>query len=202
MGRTPIFDLAAVESAGLEVAAERGWAAISMRSVAEQLGVSTMALYRVTPDATALRRAVADRAAARLRPRTRLGSDVVDELGRWAPMAHRRLIAHPGLAAFVVANWTELPRWLDIVESFLDVAEAEDRPPMDAVAVVNAVFAFVLARAQFRDSIREADPRRLGPLRAEPARYPNIARSRAAFSTARTSKHFQIGLDALVAGLR
>jgi AcrR family transcriptional regulator len=202
MTRPPTFDERSIEDAGLALVADDGWAAVSMRGVAARLGVSTMALYRVTPDAVTLRRTIADAAARPIQPHRRVGDDVVDALGRWAPRAYRQLAGHPGLAAFVVAEWTELPRWLDIVERLLAMAADDGRRPADAVAVVNAVFAFVLARAQFADHIHAAGPRRLTPVDADPGRYPHIRRSRPSFAVARTAPHFRIGLAALLAGIR
>jgi AcrR family transcriptional regulator len=200
MSRPPTFDVQTVERAGLALVADEGWAAVSVRAVAARLGVSTMALYRVAPDAHTLRRTIADAAAEPIQPRRQPSDDVVDALGQWAPRAYRQLARHPGLAAFVVTEWTELPRWLDIVERLLAMA-ADGRRAGDAVAVVNAVFAFVLARAQFADAIHAAGPRRLTPVDADPGRYPEIRRRRPAFAVARTSPHFQIGLDALLRGL-
>src|SRR5690348_10799303 len=145
MGRPAIFDLGDVEAAGLAVVAGGGWTAVSVRSVARRLGVSTMALYRVVPDAPGLRDAIADAAAGPIRPVAGAGAgdDLVDVLDRWADQAHRHLGRHPGLAGYVVGRWTELPRWLDIVEGLLDAAAAAGIRGQEAVATVNAVFAFV-----------------------------------------------------------
>ena len=64
MTRTQTFDVGDLAAAGLRVVESAGWTAISVRSVAERLGVSPMALYRVAPDAQQLRRVIADAAAA------------------------------------------------------------------------------------------------------------------------------------------
>jgi AcrR family transcriptional regulator len=201
MGRPPIFDLGSLTAAGLDLVADDGWAAVSVRSVAGRLGVSTMALYRVVPDARDLRRAMADAVAEPIQPDPRI-DDLVDALDEWARRAYRHLAHYRGLAAFVIGEWTELPRWLDIVEGLLVTAEADGSTGLEAVGTVNAVFAFVLARAQLRDSIGPGAHRPLSLVRDDPDRYPLIRRSQSEFAIARTTKHFHVGLDALTAGLR
>jgi hypothetical protein len=51
--------------------------------------------------------------------------------------AHDRLRALPGTAAYLLANWTEVPSWLAIVEGFLQLADAEGLRGGEAVGVVN-----------------------------------------------------------------
>jgi AcrR family transcriptional regulator len=198
MPRPATFELSDLCEAGLAVARRDGWSGVTTRGVAEQLGVTPMALYRVVDDAEALRRTVADAAASPIRPEP--ADRTLDAaLHEWAMAAHDHLRNHRGLAAFVIPIWTELPRWLDIVECFLAHAADERLTGDPAVAKVNAVFAYVLARSQFREQVSPA--RRLGPLVAEPARYPFVAANRRQFATAHVEPHFRIGLEALLRGL-
>lgn len=204
MARGQVFDAAGLAAAGLAVVRREGWAAVTMRSVAAELGVSPMALYRVVPDAEQLRRLVADAAAAGVGPMTGMtvrSASLPEQLRSWAVAAYAELTGYPGLASYLVLQWTELPGWLDVVESFLEVADAAGLSDDDGVATVNAVFAFVLVRAQLHDAAAAAPRRVLAPLAGDPARYPQLRRTRAEFATARTDRHFRFGLDALVAGL-
>jgi AcrR family transcriptional regulator len=198
MARPATFDLVDLAAAALDLVSRDGWSALTIRAVADELGVTPMALYRVVPDADALRLTVADAAAAPVQPE--LGGTSLDTaLHDWAIAAHRHLAAHPGLAAYVIPVWTELPRWLDIVETFLAAAAADGLTGTPAVAKVNAVFAYVLARSQFRDQVRPS--RALRPLADDPARFPHIAASRDEFAVAHVESHFRHGLDALLRGL-
>ena len=201
MARGQVFDAAGLAAAGLAVVRREGWAAVTMRSVATELGVSPMALYRVAPDAEQLRRLVADAAADGLGPVVAGGSPLPDVLRAWAVTAYARLTGYPGLASYLVLQWTELPGWLDIVEAFLAEADEAGLSGADGVATVNAVFAFVLVRAQLHDAAAAGPRRALAPLGVDPARYPQLRRTRSEFATARTDRHFRFGLDALVAGL-
>ncbi|HET6954677.1 MAG TPA: TetR/AcrR family transcriptional regulator C-terminal domain-containing protein [Acidimicrobiales bacterium] len=216
MGRPRVFDRDDLAVAGLAVVARDGWAAVSVRAVAAELGVTPMALYRVVADARALRIAVADAAAGPLVSGTGTGTgtggadgggsgdgdDLLGGLERWAVDGYAHLGAYPGLASFVLATWTELPGWLDVVESLLARVAGHGLAGPEAVALVNAVFAYVLARAQLRDAAAAAPRRRLAPVAADPDRYPRIGATLDEFTVARTDRHFRYGLAALAAGLR
>ena len=195
MSRSPVFTIDDLAAAGLAVARHDGWPAVSVRSVAAQLGVTPMALYRLAPDAVALRRLIADAAAPPVRPDD---GPLAAVLRGWAVDAYRQLGHHPLLASFVILEWTELPAWLDVVEALLAAAAADGVTGAEAVAAVNAVFAFVLARAQLRDAAAAAPRRELAPLAAEPHRYPHIGANRPEFAVRQIDKHFAVGLDALL----
>jgi AcrR family transcriptional regulator len=197
MARPRRFDVGSLRVAGVAVARRDGWAAVTLRAVAEELGVSPMALYRVARDAEQLRRLVADAAA----PPVPAAGSRAERLEAWAVAAHADLGRAPGLAGYVVAHWTELPAWLDVVEALLADAVADGRDGPDAVAAVNAVFAYVLARAQLRDGLVAAPERRLAPLQDGPDRYPHLLENRPEFARARVGEHFRFGLTALLAGL-
>ena len=201
MARPQAFDLVDLASAGLDLVEAEGWPAVSIRSVAGHLGVSPMALYRVVADGQELRRVIADAAAARIRPGPD-GGDVIDALHAWARRAYRQLGRYPGLAAYVVTEWTELPSWLDIVETFLAYAQSGGLVGAPAVATVNAIYAYVLLRCQIRDTFAAAPHRQLAPVRAQRARYPLIRANRSEFTTAKTDRHFALNLDVITNGLR
>jgi hypothetical protein len=213
MARLAAFTVDDLGTAGLAVARRDGWAAVSQRSVAAELGVTPMALYRLAPDAVSLRRLIADRAAPPVAPPDAgaAGPDPVHlaagdgplaaTLRRWAVAAYDRLGRYPLLASFVILEWTEMPAWLDVVEALLAHADAGGLAGADAVAVVNAVFAYTLARAQLRDAAATAPRRELAPLAAQPDRYPHVRANRPEFAVRRIDTHFTVGLNALLAGL-
>jgi AcrR family transcriptional regulator len=200
MGRPTVFDVEQLGEAGLSVVSREGWSALSVRSVADELGVSPMALYRLAPDASSLRRLIADAAASSILPEPSAGSLFV-LLRAWAGDAYEHLKHYPGLASFVIAEWTELPGWLDIVESLLAKASDEGFSGVAAVGTTNAVFSYVLVRAQLHDSAVAAPRRSLAPLNDDPSRYPHLRSNHSEFTVAQTNRHFAFGLDALVAGL-
>src|SRR5690349_1804294 len=106
MARPLTFDLDDLVEASLGVIGSEGWDALSMRSAADALGVTPMALYRVVPDARRLRQIAADAVARQLPPPPPPSSssassgaragDLVGALRRWAHGAYRELCAYPG----------------------------------------------------------------------------------------------------------
>jgi hypothetical protein len=198
MGRRPQFDEADLAAAGLRVVRRHGWAGVSVASVARDLSVTPMALYRVARDADQLRRLIADAAAQPLQPND-TGEPLLDELFEWADRAYAELAPLTGLATFVIHEWTELSNWLAIVDTFLGIAEREGRTGTHAVLTVNAVFSYVLARAQMLETVTPR--RRLRPLKDHPQRFNHIRAELQDFRTAQTAAAFKFGLDALRLGL-
>lgn len=199
MARPAQFGLEDLIGAGLELVSERGFDSVSVRSVASAVGISPMALYRLIADADHLRRLLADAPASRLYP---AGSGPLDTTMRvWAHQAYAALSAYSGMAVYVLSHWTDLPGWLGIVDALLARAATEGIEGAPAVARVNAVFAFVLSRAQLRDTIGSSSTRSLPLLDSTPDRYRFIRANRDHFLIAETDRHFAFGLAALLAGL-
>lgn len=196
MARAARYDLDDLVEAGLGVVRRSGFTSISVRSVAAAIGVSPMALYRLISDAEELKAVIAEAAARNLRPDgTHLSQDV---LRQWAERAYATLSEHPGLAAYVLAHWTDLAGWLAIVDSLLALAANDGVAGPIAVARVNAVFAFVLSRAQLREA---RTSRTLQLLDDATGRFPFVRANRDQFVTAEADRHFTFGLTALLAGL-
>jgi AcrR family transcriptional regulator len=200
MSRASRFDREQVALAGLEVVRLSGWEKVSTRSISAALGVSPMALYRLVDDAEELRVLVADAAADELQPLR--AASLEESLRIWALRAYETLDTLPGLATFVLLHWTELPGWLEIVDELLSIANQHGIEGSVAVARVNAVFAYVLSRAQLRESVHVAPSRSLHLLVQHPDRYAFIRANQGEFLVARSDRHFRFGLDGLLAGLQ
>ena len=197
--RHPSFDSADVATAGLAIIRRRGWDGISLKSVAAELSVSPMALYRVVADAEQLRVVIADAAAEGLEPPE--GYDLDETFRHWAGEAYARLKELPGIAGFLCGWWSVLPRWLDVVEALLARASASGVQGGEAVASTNAVFAYVLARTQLRESAMTKPGGPSRPISRNAKRYPYLVLNRAEYATCEADRHFAIGLDALIGGL-
>jgi AcrR family transcriptional regulator len=199
MARKAQFDRVALARAGLRVTRQDGWSAVTLQSVATELSVTPMALYRLVDDAAGLKRIVADRAALSIQA-TMTERGLIQDLHAWALGAYGHLTKLPGLTSYVLHEWTELPNWLSIIDAFLDEAGRENLTGATAVHTVNVVFSYVLARVQLRESITPR--RKLGPVIASPAQFPRIDANRHEFQVAQSDVAFRFGLDALVTGFR
>ena len=196
------LDQGTVLSAGVAVVRARGVDALGVRSVAEHLGVTPMALYRYVPDGEALRASVLERIR---RDIPRAGGEGSSEarFRAWALEARTALGRYPGLAHDLLLHWFESEAAVDVVESLLAVAADSGLDGFACVAAANAVFMYVLMRVDAEMSVRAARvvTRKLRPVADDPARYPLAHTYASEFTTARLADHFAYGLDALLVGV-
>ena len=93
----PSIDREQVLVAAMAYADERGVEALSMRSLAERLGVGAMTLYGYVASKDELLAGMVDGAAAEIEP-PRADADPRHALAESAASAHRALLAHPWAA--------------------------------------------------------------------------------------------------------
>ncbi|HZS23752.1 MAG TPA: TetR family transcriptional regulator [Gaiellaceae bacterium] len=92
------LDRDSIVAAALDLADTRGLEAVTLRSLAELLGVTPMALYRHIAGKDALLDAMADELYRELLPRGRDGGDWWADLANVARASRRVLLAHPWAA--------------------------------------------------------------------------------------------------------
>lgn len=191
----------AVADAAVAVAARDGLAAVGMRAVAKDLGVTPMALYRYVGAAADLQTVVIDQLLAGL-PEVGGEGTWDQRCIAWAHTARRVFGEAPGLARHVLLGWIHLPRVLAAVDSLVATLDRDGPPGCDAVAGANAILMHVLMRAQAEESVRvDGVQRDLSTLRSHRARLPHLWAHRDEYRRARLDEHFTYGLDALLAGI-
>lgn len=195
------LDKDAVVTAGVELLQEEGWDRLSIRAVAGRLGVTPMALYRHVPNSNTLLGAVLARVAAPLAEVTDSGN-LASDFEAWAHRAHDRLVGYPGAAGHILVTWFEVPPVLVAVDRLLAVAYASGLRDFEAVAAVNAVFTYVLMRAQAEQAVREADAvQRSLDLAVGEGTLTHLPRLAQHYTTARFDLHFEYGLRVLLNGI-
>lgn len=113
-GPKPGFRLDEIVKAGIDIADRKGLSALTMASVAQRLGVTTMALYRYVPSKDALVDLAADSVMGR--PPKPTESSWRTDISAWARTylalmrRHRWLFEIISTRASVGPNWA---RWLD-----------------------------------------------------------------------------------------
>lgn len=188
-------------AAGVDVVANDGWSALSLRAVAERLGVTPMALYRHVTDSEALRAAVLDEIAGRLATPCATG-DLAADLAEWARRLHRDLEEFPGVAAHLLTGWFECPPMLDRIEQLLALVARGGIEGFDAVATTNALLMYVLMRSEAERAVRTAGVVRRSLRTGAAGRdHPRLRALSEHYTTARFDLHFEFGLAALIAGL-
>ena len=94
----------AIVEAGLRILDEYGLGDLSMRRVADALGVQAGALYYHVPNKQSLLAAVADEILAAQPPADEQVGPIVDWLASWAHGLRRRLLAHRDAAELVAST--------------------------------------------------------------------------------------------------
>jgi AcrR family transcriptional regulator len=195
------LDADVVVAAGVEVVRAHGWGGLSLRAVAAQLEVTPMALYRHVPDVAALTNEVIESISARMTEVPRSG-DVREDLWAWAHAARSALSPFPGVAAHLLTVWFEVPSVLGTIEDLLDVAYDGGLDGFEAVAAVNALFMYVLMRAEAEQTVRTAGAVRRSLALAKSRRpLPRLRSLASYYTTAELDRHFEYGLQALLAGI-
>ncbi len=183
---------------GASVVRREGVDGVTMRRVADGLGVTPMALYRCFDSSEDLRLASVSCALERI-PDPPLEGSVRDRLGKWAQVARPRLRVTRGLADACLTDWPKMAEGCRIMEGLLRVASDHTTDPGRQVEIANALFVYVLTRAIAERAVLAHGRKRTIPAIARhPERFPHLASNQAAYSTIDPDDEFAAGLRALL----
>ena len=187
-GPRPALSVERIVAAAVALADADGIDAVSMRKVADALGVGTMSLYRHVPGKGELLDLMYERAVAD-EPRQpddgRPWRERAEAAAREALKTYRR---HPWLFDVVAGNRPPLgPNVMDSYEGWLQIVAASGLPPAEVNATVDLISTYVrgAARAQIEKELAErrtgvSDEQWWGSRRGfweryfKPERYPTI----------------------------
>ena len=186
-GPRPKTSLTEVVSTGIDLADDEGLTALSMRKVANRLGVGAMSLYTYVPGRDELIELMIDRVYAdHARPDPAAGWRA--RLDQWCRETWRVFLSHPWLLDYNSARLPIGPHVLDMEESLYDALRAGGFSALDTVALTNLIRWQLLGAA--RSSISELAEERHTGVSAEaywesrasfwgtyfdPDRFPNMA---------------------------
>jgi AcrR family transcriptional regulator len=198
---TPELILDAAEA----LAAEQGFAALSMRAAAARLGAVPMALYNHFATKKQLIDALLDRVLGRLDPPPATG-DPQDDLRAFA-RAHRKLLSgHPWAVAPLFSSPSPGLNAVRIGEHALAILERAGFDDAGAVAAFSGVIALNYGWASFTTA-RDLDPDApahdvTATLQALPAaEFPLTASVAGALGAYGSDAHYELVLGALITGL-
>lgn len=212
------LDMPAIAGAGVRLADTRGLAAVSMRTVAAELGVASMALYRYVQSKHELLLMMVDEALGPPGAGLNRPDGWRDRLAAWAYGYRDRLQAHPWIMAVPVTEPPILPYQVQWTEAGLEALAATpltERQKLSALVLLN-----VYVRGQTQLSLgfgaspgATAGPgadagvlygRRLLAL-TDPGRYPRITAALTSGSFADgsdfTATEFAFGLGTVLDGV-
>lgn len=187
--------------AALEIVDRSGLDAVSMRRVAEALGVEAMSLYNHVDSKAALLDGVFERVLAGLPP-PRKSATWAHALRHRARALRAALRAHPNALPLFASRPAVTPASLAHVEAVLaDLARAGFTPD-DALSALQVLVAYVVGHTVSSHAPRppgaEAVPAYEGLSEAD---FPHVRAAARLLASHDVEKEFELGLGALLAGL-
>ena len=206
------LDMHALAAAGVRLADKRGLVAVSMRTVAGEMGVASMALYRYVQSKHELLLMMVDEALGPPQASAAQSGGWRDRLAAWAHAYRDRLQAHPWVMAVPAEEPPILPYQTQWTEAGLDALAATPLTEQQKLSSLVLVTVYVRGQTQLSlgfDASPDSDAgvrygRRLLAL-ADPARYPRLTAAMTSGSLEDGSdfaaSEFTFGLNTVLDGM-
>ncbi len=162
-GSKPKLSREDIVQAAITVADGDGLAALTMHTVAERLGFSTMALYRYFPNKEALIDASVDAAMGTPPQRSGTRAGWRREVRHWAYAKRAMLCSRPWLAELPFVAAPHGPNWLSWHEAFLQTIADTALSPEDKMDMLSVVHAYVSGASDTAISLARALSRGISP---------------------------------------
>jgi AcrR family transcriptional regulator len=191
--------------AGLEIVDREGLDALSMRRLAEGLGVGKMTLYGHVRSKDELIDAIIDVAVELADPPETREGPWRDQLAALMRAAHRNLTAHPALVAIRFSRPIVRPDSLRFGEAGMRILRAAGFDSEEAARAFRLLFTFVFGYAGLSPETNVEEARRQAAVAIAglpPDEYPNLTEAAAPFSAAMAGEEqFEYGLERILDGL-
>ena len=186
----------------LQIADESGLLALSMRRLGAELGVEAMSLYNHVPNKAALLDGMVERMLEEM-PGPGPGGARTERLAEMAWALRSALQAHPGAAPLFATRPAVTPTSLRHVESTLGLLRELGLSPDESLSALQVLVTFVVGHTLSQLGPARADevsrPRYEDLSREE---FPHLTEVAALLPTHDGENEFELGLDALLRGLR
>ena len=193
----------AVLEAGLRIADTEGLAGLSIRRLADELGVGTMTIYSYISTKEELLDGIATLVLNEI-PRDDPGAAAFEERLELAVQElHVALREHPGVAEIVASRGAPIPALDRFREALLSILADAGLPPENAVSAVSALAAYASGFAQVELQRAQVDPEaEASRLRRLPqGDFPHLTGSADAYASHVSQDAFTLGLRSFVRGL-
>ncbi|HEY1751506.1 MAG TPA: TetR/AcrR family transcriptional regulator C-terminal domain-containing protein [Caulobacteraceae bacterium] len=202
--RRPLLTLEAIVAAAAQVLARHGYAGLTMRAIADELGVRAPALYWYVPGKEALEVQLYDHLMAGFSV-SLTGEDWREQVRQAARQLHGYMRGVRDISRLVPHGVSLGPNTLAQLEGGLGILLSGGLSPRDAAYGFNALFAYVLnwveAEAAWRERQAAGGPAAAAPV-FDPADYPSLAIAGPPFFADDPDGRFEFGLDVMIAGLQ
>lgn len=192
-----------VDEAALRIIDAHGAAALSMRRLADDLGVGTMTLYSYVRNKDELIDRAVERFLSAIPMPPPDGADWRDRLAGFAERFQGALVAHPGILDLMLTRRAPLAGLDPFREAVLEVLLDAGFPPGLAVDALTSLACCALGHAQHdrarAGSTPSGEALRLGALPVD--RFPRLAALADTYPSQPDGRAFRVGLRALIEGL-
>lgn len=196
--RTPLLSRDLIRDTALAIIDEHGLPALSMRRLADALGVQAASLYSHYPTKDDVLDAVANLVVAGVDTSGFAGGDWRAGLTTWARSYRAALAAHPNAVPLVASGAGRREEFLAMADAVHGGLVGAGWPPRTATTIAGAVKYLVIGAASTPFASGFADD-----VQVYLDRYPNLTQAhRLAADAERIDQDsFELGLTALVGGL-
>jgi TetR/AcrR family tetracycline transcriptional repressor len=192
------IDQEAVLDAALRVAHRVGLNGLSMRMVADELGVSPMAAYRHVADRDTLVSLVADRLASTIVIPDPDSAPWDERLRQLQKATFFALTAVPGQSDSVVVTWG--PNHVRIVNGMIGILEDAGFDDEEVAVAFELVWAFFIGQARINERLVARQQAFAHGSRSDA--YPVLARVMRRAPNVSPEEYFDRGFDIILDGLR
>jgi TetR/AcrR family tetracycline transcriptional repressor len=201
---TPHLDLDRILEAGLRIVDGEGAAALSIRRLAADLGVTPMALYWHVTDKAALLDLIGERVLAEVVMPPAVGT-WRDQLGAIHRAMLGPMLEHPNAVDLMIGRARYGPAGIALFERILEVLLEAGLDPPAAFDAYQSLYLFQLgfmASARRSPAFREIQRQGVGYLRSlDPERFPAISAVAPAIGARTLVEQYEIGLDVVIQGV-
>jgi AcrR family transcriptional regulator len=192
--------------AGLEIVDREGLEGLTMRRLADALGVGKMTLYGHVRSKEELIDAIIDVAVGLADPPETRGGSWRDQLGALMRAAHRNLNAHPALVAIRFTRPIVRPDSLRFGEAGMRILESAGFDAEESARAFRLLFTYIFGYAGLSPEATVQEARRQAAVAIaglSPDEYPRLTGAAAAFSAAMAGQdQFEYGLERILDGLQ
>ncbi|PJN30499.1 tetracycline repressor protein class H [Streptomyces sp. CB02959] len=189
--------------AALDLVDRRGFKALTMRSLGEQLDVEAMTLYHYFPNKGALLDGLADQVFRAAAPAMHGSTDWREALCQYAKALRKGLLRHPAILPLATSRPAVTQATLDDIEACLRMLTDNGFPLGRALHALNAVSVFAIGHAVVEaqlvvDAHESGGTSWLAELETE--RYPLITKAARDRAGVDDEERFTLAVDAMLLG--
>jgi len=168
-GPKPGLSIDAIVAAAIQIADAEGLEAVSMAHVADQLGFTTMSLYRHVASKEELLQLMWNASAQGAEELVITGDDWRDRLRMWAMVQRSMIDQHPWITQMPMAAPPMAPNSLTFVERGLEAMDDTGLTDADKLRVIGLISSYTLSEARMaHDAARAARQAQAAAVQGEP----------------------------------